>query len=61
MGVPGDGGEVFKKLVKFQWIIYNFLKILKEISRFFQNYFKILSHFGENLDENWEKFRDMHL
>ena len=52
---PPDAGEVFKKFVKNKWKIYNFFKLFKKISRFFQHLFEILSNFWhlDNL-ENWE-------
>ena len=37
------------------------MKILKEILRFFQNVFKILSSSGENMGKYKENFKDMQL
>ena len=48
----------FSKYVKKSMKIYNFLKILKEILRFFENFFKFYRNFPENL---WENFGNMHL
>ena len=39
--------------------MYNFVKILKENLRFFENVFKILSHFRENLVKNLDNFGNM--
>ena len=45
----------FSKNFKNQWKIYNFLKIVKEILRFFEKVFKILSKFSRKFREQFRK------
>ena len=57
---PTEAGEVFKKFVKNQCKFSNFLQILHETLRCFQNFLNILSSFCKNLGKNLENFRNMH-
>ena len=57
---PQNAGEVFKKFVKNQWKIYNFLKRFKEISLFFQQFFKNLSKFWRKFGQKFRNLRNMH-
>ena len=60
-GEPPGAREIFQKICKKAMKIYNFLQILMENLPFFQNFRKILLYFRENLGNNLEKFRNMHL
>ena len=42
--------EHFQKILKKQWKIYAFWKIVKEILRTFENLFKFYLNFSENLE-----------
>ena len=44
--------ENFQKMLKNQWKIYNFLRILKEILRFFEKFYR---NFRENLGKKFRK------
>ena len=64
VGGPGSNGEIknlaffklenFQKMLKKQWKFYNFLKIFKEISRFFEIFLKGYRNIRENLGKNFE-------
>ena len=60
-GSGGDAGEVFKKFVKKQWKIYNFLKNVQENFAIFSKYFKILSHFWQKFGQKLRKLGNLQL
>ena len=52
--------KIFKNVKQAMKNLY-FLKILKEILRFFEKFFKILSKFSPKFMGNLENFGNMHL
>ena len=77
MGVPGAMGGIFyngeiknfsffqtwkfSKNVKNQWKMYSFLKVFKEILRFFEKFLKFYRNFREILGKNLDKFGNIDL
>ena len=51
-----SNSKIFKKCLKNQWKNYNYLKILKEILRFFEIFLKSLSKFSRKFNGKCRKF-----